>query len=145
MHHAEIQVLASAFDKELQTHLEVVPLRHGAMLYRKLLVKRTSTGKWGLFNTSTKELIAQYFLKRCTLLAANLYTNGELNCFTEIALLDTKYWWNHCDSMLFRHNISQISTTSDRFLIALTRLEYSTEQAQFYKKIIFKRFNYAFG
>lgn len=145
MKNTKIQVLAKVFDKELQANLEVIPLKNGAMLFKNVLIKRTAIDKWGIYNANSKELISQYFLKRCALLAAKLYTTRELNGCIEIALLDTKYWSNYCDSVSFRYSLSHINDADDRFLIVLTRLEYCTEQAQFYKDEIFKRFNYAFS
>lgn len=141
----KLKNLAKVFDEELQEHLPLVPLTNGVLVYKNLLIKNTKHNKWGVFDINNKELIGHFFLKSCALLFAKEYISRAYSSRVEVKLLDEIYWSNYNDSVRFNNLLTKIKYTDDRYLVTLTRLEYSTERAKYFKNEIFKRFNCAFG
>lgn len=138
-----IKELAGYFDKELQAHLPVTVLPNGVIVYKDYYVKQTSNGNWGMFRISNKELVNQYFLKSCALMAAKAYHTINLEKYNEIKQLDNKYWANHSDSIIFKNNL-KLAKDFEKYQVLLTRYEYCEQQAREYKEQISRMFRWSF-
>lgn len=138
-----IRALAEQFTTELDTHLPVTVLPNGDMVYKNFLVRRMDTGNWGLYDYKNKELVEQFFLKSCALMAAKAYNHVQLRKFKEIKTLDSRYWANYCDSLIYKHNI-KITKDTARYLVLLDRLEHSELQVKQYKSEISRMFKGSF-
>lgn len=138
----QIKDLAYYFDKELQRQLPISLLPNGSLVYEDFLVKQLYNGNWGLYNIKSKDLINQYYLKSCALIAAKSYSNRQFKRCSEIKELDNGYWSNYSDTMIFKRNLTSVS--SDRFTILETRLEESTHQSTVYKHKIYSLFKLTF-
>jgi hypothetical protein len=102
-----------------------------------------ASGNWGIYQLSTKELLGQFFLKTCALMAAKAYSNVRIERYFEIKQLDTRYWANHCDNLVYKKNIKTASEF-ERYLILLNKLEDSEQKSERYKEEISKMFKWSF-
>lgn len=138
-----IRELAEQFSTELNKQLPVSVMPNGDIVYKDYVVRNLPSGNWGLYNYKTKELVDQFFLKSCALMAAKAYNHVQLHKFKEIKTLDGRYWANYCDAEVYKHNI-KITKDSDRYLILLDKLENSESKAQQYKAEISRMFKGSF-
>ena len=138
-----IRELAEQFNTELNKQLPVSVLPNGDTVYKNYIVRQLSCGNWGLYNFRTKELVDKFFLKSCALMAAKAYNYVQMRRFKEIKTLDSRYWANHCDAEVYKHNIG-ITKDTGRYLILLDKLENSESKAQQYKSEISRMFKSSF-
>ena len=76
-------------------------------------------------------------------MAAKAYNHVQMHRFKEIKTLDGRYWANHCDAEVYKHNI-KITKDTSRYLILLDKLENSESKAQQYKSEISRMFKTSF-
>lgn len=138
-----IKELAGHFDKELQAHLPVTLLPNGILTYKDYYIKQLDSKNWGLFRLYNKELVDQYFLKTCALMAAKAYSTTNLDRVFKIKRLDNRYWANYSDSVVFKNNLKLVKDF-DRYQVLLTRYNHSEQQAKNYKQEISKMFRWSF-
>lgn len=138
-----IRELAEQFDAELNKQLPITVLPNGDSVYKDYIVRHLPTGNWGLFNYKTKEKVDEFFLKSCALLAAKAYNHIQIRKFKEIKTLDSRYWANYCDSIVYKHNI-KLTKDTGRYLILLDRLENSELLVTQYKSEISRMFKGSF-
>ena len=133
-----IKELANYFDQELQTVLPITILPNGALGYKNFLVKQLSNANWGLFNVGTQDLLNQYYLKSCALMAAKFYNNIQIANRSEIKELDNHYRLHYTNLLLCKHNI--VLVDKNRYPIMLTRMEESSFHTDLCKQKISKLF-----
>lgn len=138
-----IKELANFFDQELSTSLPITVLPNGAVGYIDYLIKQTKEGNWGVYNVKSKELVDQFYLKSCALMAAKAYHHCRLEKYHEIKRLDNRYWANFCDTQVFKKNI-KTAKEFERFLILLNKLENSEAQTEHFKEEISRMFKWSF-
>lgn len=138
-----IKELAKELTSELEQKLPLTVLPNGGIVYKQYLVKQTKEGNWAVYNYKDRNLIEQYFLKTCALMAAKAYNNVQLDRFHDIKRLDNCYWASHCDTQVFKHNI-KITKDFNRYLILLNKLEESALKETHYKEEISKMFKWSF-
>lgn len=138
-----IKEFAGYFDQELQTTLPISVLPDGSLLYKDFLVKQLDNTYWGVYNILSKDLINEYFLKSCALIAAKEYNNRHYEKYQSVKLLDSKYASVTNDATVFKHNIELVAD-NEKYHILLTRLEESTSLSQYYKQLILRLFRQSF-
>lgn len=138
-----IKEFADYFDQELQTTLPISVLPDGSLLYKNLLVKQLDNTYWGVYNITSKDLINEYFLKSCALLAAKEYNQRQYEKYHSVKLLDSKYASATNDVTVFKNNISLV-TDDEKYQIMLTRLEESNTLSHQYQQLILKLFRQSF-
>ena len=138
-----IRELAEQFNTELNKQLPISVLPNGDIVYKDYIVRQLSSENWGLYNFKTKELVEEFFLKSCALMAAKAYSNVQIRKFREIKTLDGRYWANYCDSLVYKHNI-KLTKDTGRYLILLDRLEHSELLVKQYKAEISRMFKGSF-
>jgi hypothetical protein len=138
-----ITKFASYFDQELQATLPISILPDGSLVYKNFLVKQLDNTYWGLFDIISKELINEYFLKSCALIAAKEYNHRQFGKYQSVKLLDDKYASSSNDQVIFTHNITLIND-AEKYAIMLTRLEESTALSHYYQKLILSLFRQSF-
>jgi hypothetical protein len=139
-----IKTLAEQFSHELDNSLPVTVLPNGDIAYKSYIVKQTADGSWGLYNTGATELIDQFFLKTCALMAAKAYNNTSLDKYVEIKSLDNRYWANFSDNQVYKKNIKS-AKEFERFMILLNKLEDSDTKVKYYKEEISRMFKWSFA
>lgn len=135
--------LASYFDQELQTSLPISVLPDGSLLYKDFLVKQLDNKYWGVYNIKSKDLINEYYLKSCALMAAKEYFHRQYEKYQNIKMLDNKYASVSTDAVVFKNNISLV-TDDDKYQVMLTRLEESNALSHYYQQLIFRLFRQSF-
>jgi hypothetical protein len=138
-----IKELAGHFDKELQTHLPITVLPNGVIVYKEYAIKKMPNSNWGIFNLHNKDLVDQYFLKSCALMAAKALSTTNIEKANSIKLLDNRYWANYTDSLVFKHNL-KLAKDLDKYLILLNRMEHCNDQVDYYKGEISRMFRWSF-
>lgn len=139
----KINELAKYFDDELETYLPVLVLPDGSLFHKNYIIKLLNNKNWGLFNSNNGDLIEQYFMKSCALIAANAYANIDLSKFNLTKQLDSQYWSNYFDISVYEKNIKS-EKDYEKYLILLDKLENSIVGAKVYKDKIAKSFRYTF-
>ena len=138
-----IKALASQFEEELNKTLPITVRSDGAIVYKDYYIKVRKNGNWGLYSIWTKDLVNEFFLKTCALMAAKAYASAQIEKFLEIKRLDNNYWSNHSDSLVFRNNIKKAHAL-DKYIILLNRLEESEARASSFKEEISRMFKWTF-
>ena len=137
-----IKELAYYFDQEFQKRLSVIALPDGGLLYKDFLIKRLPNENWGVYNTNNKDLVNQYYLKSCALLAAKFYSHRQFNQCSEVKILDNGYWSNHTDMLIFKNMLTDV--TDDKYHILMTRYDESNTKSVMYRSRISKLFKHTF-
>jgi len=138
-----IKELANFFDNDLSASMPLTVLPNGSVAYKDYLVKSVSNGNWGVYNKNNKDLIQEFYLKSCAVMAAKAYHHVQLEKFFEIKRLDTRYWACYSDTQVYRKNI-KTAKEFDRYMILLNKLEESDEQTKHYKEEISRMFKWSF-
>lgn len=138
-----VKELADAFSDELNNKMPLAIQPDGSVVYKTFIVKKTPTGNWGLHHFGNKDMVDEFYLKTCAIMAAKAYYNVRLEKFFEIKRLDNKYWANYSDSLVYRKNIKS-AKDFEKYVILLNRLEYSEEQTEIYKTQISSMFKWSF-
>ena len=142
--HKIIKELARYFDQELKATLPISILPDGSLSYKSYIVKQLKSGSWGLYTLRNKELVHHFFLKSCALMAAKAYNSLNMHEFDKIKELDSRYWANHTDSLIYKHNM-KTAKDIDRYIILLNKLDNSESREIFCKKEILKMFKWSFA
>ncbi len=138
-----LKELARELNSEFGKLMQLTVLDNGNIVYKDYIVKQTKQGNWAIFNYKSKNYISQFYMKTCAILAAKAYDAINLEKFHEIKRLDTLYWSNYTDSIVFQHNI-KTAKDYDRFLILLNRLEESNLKRAHYQEEISRMFKWSF-
>lgn len=138
-----IKELVTHFEEDLKKTLPISIQPNGSIVYKTYLIKVVSNGNYGLHHLVGQSLIEEFYLKTSALMAARAYDRTNLTKFFEIKRLDTQYWANHTDSLVFANNIKK-TKDFNRYLMLLNKLEYSTERSEHFKEQISKMFKYSF-
>lgn len=138
-----VKELAEQLGTEFEKQLPITVLPNGSTVYKNYIIKQTKTGNWGVYYQAQNDLIEQYFLKSCALMAAKAYNSTQLEKFFEIKRLDNKYWANYSDTQVYKKNI-KTAKDFDRYLVLLNKLEHSSAISEHCKEEISKMFKWTF-
>jgi hypothetical protein len=139
-----IKELVEHFDVDLNNSLPISIQPNGDIVYKDYVIKLNKFKNWALHHRSGP-VVEQFYLKTCALMAAKAYHRLDLNKFNSIKQLDSHYWSNYCDTLVFKNNIAKKTIAYDRYLILLNKLEYSQEKSDFYKNQISQSFKWTFA
>lgn len=138
-----ISELAQQFDIELKNKLPIAVQPNGSIVYKNFLIKEIKSGNWAIFNINTKDILDQFYLKTCALMAAKAYSQTNLQKYFEIKEVDTRYCSNHNDTVIFTKNI-KAAKDFDKYLVLLNRLEHSQFLTEYYRDKISTMFKWSF-
>lgn len=138
-----IKELAGKLVHEFDASLPLKPLPNGAVVYKNYIVKETNNGNWALYDRISKTLIDQFFLKTCALMAAKAHDRVNMSRYNEIKELDNKYWASYSDVLVYKANIKK-TTSTERYLILLNKLENSNLLATHFQTKISQMFKWSF-
>lgn len=140
-----IRDLADEFVNEFNASLPIIMLPNGDVVYKDFVIKKTlNNNNWGLFNFKTKDLISEFFLKTCALIAAKEYNNLHFGRYHQIKHLDKRYQAHYGDILVYQHNIKKIKDTND-YALVLNKLEESQSRAKEYQVQISRLFKCSFA
>ena len=106
-------------------------------------VIRQHDGNWDLYYIPNKEKLATFFLRSCSLIAANYYRTHHFTEYGEVKQLDRNYKRNYLNSIIHRHSL-KTAEDFDTKVIILNQLECSEADAEFYKTKISRLFKWSF-
>jgi hypothetical protein len=138
-----VKELAAHFEADLNRSLPLAIQPDGSVVYKDYVIRQLSNENWGIYSIHSRDLVAQFFLKSCALMAAKAYNNSNIQQFKDIKQLDTRYWTNYTEHMVHSKNINVIKEF-DRFMISLNKLEHTRDKAERYKEEISNMFKRAF-
>lgn len=138
-----IKELAEHFEADLNESMPLIIQPDGSVVYKDYVVRRLKNENWGLYNLYSKELVTQFFLKTCAILAARAYHKNQIQLFKDIKQLDTRYWSNYTENLVHGKNVKTIKEF-DRFMISLNKFEYTRDKTSYYKEEISNMFKRAF-
>jgi flagellar biosynthesis regulator FlaF len=138
-----VKELAAQFEAELNRSIQLAIQPDGSIVYKEYVVRQMKNENWGVYSIHSKDLIDQFFLRSCALMAAKAYNNNHIQQFKDIKQLDTRYWTNYTEHLVHSKNI-KIIKEFDRFMISLNKLEHTRDKAEYYKEEISNMFKRAF-
>ncbi len=140
---SSLEDLALEFSHTLNEKLEISVISKDVLLYKNYLIKKHKLGKWVLYNATNKDVVGDFFLKSCALLAAKAHHKVNLVKYNQVKTLDNQYWANHMDCAVYSNNIKK-AKDFERYLILLNKLEESTARTSLFKDEISRMFKWTF-
>ena len=138
-----IKSLAENLGFEFDASIPVTVLPNNDIVYKDFLIKQTDTSSWDVIDVRRKEVVSNFFLKTCALVAAKAYNDMQFGKYNFIKTLDRRYQSQYCDTIVYKHNIKNI-TDHDHRAIVLNKLEESQARAKEYQHQISILFKVAF-
>ena len=138
-----VKELASQFEVELNKALPISVQANGSIVYKDHYIKSKPNGNWGLYSLHSRDLIDEFHLKTCALMAAKYYMSVNLEKFNEVKRLDVRYWSSHSDTLVYKKNM-KTAKDLDRYIILLYRLELSEVLKEQYQAEISRMFKWSF-
>ena len=99
-----IKELATHFEEDLKSALPITVKKNGDVLYKDYTVEKNSFENWSLLNQG-KSQIEQFFLKTSAIMAAKAWDRNDMQRFHSIKALDTNYWTNYTENLVYKKNI----------------------------------------
>ncbi len=128
---------------EIKTNLPVNILPDKSVSYKNYIIKELDNGNWGLFNIYNMDLMHQFFIRSCAVLAAKYYSVLDLNNVYEIKKLDSQYWSHFFNIISLKHKLETTSDV-DEYQVLLSKYDNSILNSEYYKTKIFKMFKLSF-
>jgi len=138
-----VKELAEQFEADFNKIHQIVVLPNNNVVYKDFLIKKLDNENFGIQHIPSKEIVGQFFTKACAVMASKAYSKTMLTKYYEIKQLDTRYWANRCDSLVYRKNI-KTAKDFDRYLVLLNKLEDSEHKTEHYKEEISRMFKWSF-
>ena len=101
-----VKELAADLEADLNRSMPLSIQPDGSVVYKDYVVRLMKNENWGVYSIHSKDLIAQFFLKSCALLAAKAYNHNHIQQFKDIKQLDTRYWTNYTEHLVHSKNIN---------------------------------------
>lgn len=140
-----IKELAQELDAEFKKYIQLTVLKDGSVAYKDFVVRKNAIGNWYIFNRANpQDVIGEFKLKTCAILAAKAYSATKIQTYLEIQEIDNKYWASHCDMLVYK-KILKSNVPLDRFIILLNKLEDSELKEQTLKRKITAMFHTSFA
>jgi hypothetical protein len=139
--HAE--KLEKLMEEEFNKKVPLLVVNKNYLLYKNFKIKKNKLENWDLISPSD-QIIGTFKLKVNAALAAKFYDKNQIINFKEIKDLDTKYWSNATDSMVFRERYNKSKDTIKKD-IYISRWDITKTRTEQYKTEISKLFSYNFG
>lgn len=137
--------LAGQLDEEFKKHVKVTLLKNGAVGYKDFVIKQNKKENWCIYHVKNfQDMIGEFKLKTCALLAAKAYSTTSINHYFEIQDLDNRYWASHSDMQVYKRIIKK-PISLDRYIIILNKLEDSELKERDLKRKITSLFHMSFA
>lgn len=138
-----IKDLAKDLDADYANLMQLTKIDENTIAYKDYVVKKTQQGNWAIFKYPSKNLVEQFYLKTCAIMAAKAHSQVNLQKFQEIKRLDNLYWSNYSNVVIFQTKL-KTAKDLDRYLILLNRLEESKIRKTHYQTEISQMFTWSF-
>lgn len=138
-----IKELAKELGADFGNLMQLTKIDDNTLAYKDYVVKKTKQGNWAVFSYPGKNIVEQFYLKTCAVMAAKAHSQVNLQKFQEIKRLDNLYWSNYSNSIIFQTKLKSAKDL-DRYFILLNRLEESKIRTTHYKAEISRMFTWSF-
>lgn len=138
-----IKELADKLQLEFTQKLPVVILPNGDVSYKNYIIRRGEHSKFEVLQPIDRKIVDTFYLKSCAIMAAKFHNKLDFANLNMVKMLDMRYWSKHTDIEVFSKNLKSAKDL-DKYLILLTRLEHSEEQANIYREEISRMFKWSF-
>lgn len=139
----QAEKLERLLEEEFQGKTPIVVLPDKSLVYKKYKIKQNSQQIYELRHISG-DIIETFKLKVTAILAAKFYSTTRFDRFKEIKNLDTGYWTNSIDSVIFKIKLGQTKDNIKKNIF-LSRYQLTLHRADNYKQQITRMFRYNFG
>ena len=138
-----VKELVTHFEAALKKSLPISVQPDGSIVYKNYYIKQNDHENWAIYDIRNKDVIEQFYLKTCAIMAAKEYSKSSIEKFIEIKRLDTRYWAYYSDTMIYSKNI-KTAKDYDRYLVLLNKLEHSKFLAEHFQEKISTMFKWSF-
>lgn len=134
----QAEKLEKFLDDEFSKKVPIVVLPNKDLIYKRFKVHKGKDGSWE-FRHLSGDLIDKFYLKVTALLAAKFYDLSRFDRYNEIKNLDTGYWNNSVDTIVFANRLNQGNNLDKKALYA-ARQNLTDARATKYKTLITSMF-----
>ncbi len=127
--------LEKFLEEEFKNKVPLVVLPDGTLVYKRFKIKKNKHGCFDLTHINN-DVIDTFKLKATAAIAAKNYHYDRFDLYNNIKNLDTEYWTNSIDSLVFKQRFHSCSKNSDKKLIYLARWNLTEQRAKNYKEQI---------
>lgn len=139
----QAEKLQKILDEELNKKIPLFSVNKNLLLYKCYKIKKNRVENWDLQDQRGR-LIETFKLKVNAALAAKFYDKNQMYLFQEIKNLDTKYWTNKVDCLIFKERYNKTKDIIKKD-IYISRYDITNTRADRCKKEITRIFSYNFG
>jgi|688.fasta_scaffold00357_38 hypothetical protein len=139
----QAEKLEKILEEEFNKKVPLLVVNKNCLLYKHYKIKKNVLENWDLQDQSGR-IIETFKLKVNAALAAKFYDRNQIEKFNEVKNLDTKYWTNIIDSLIFREKCNKTKDMIKKD-IYISRWDITKTRAEQYKLEISKLFSYNFG
>lgn len=130
--------LEEFLEEEFSKNAPIAKFGKKLFVYKKLKIEKNVHGTWDLKHLNN-DIIHTFNLCITALLAAKYYDGKKYKSLDKIKILDSSYWHNSSDSMMFKRYYKNCKDSSNKN-IYYARFLTSSDKASYYKSEIFKYF-----
>jgi hypothetical protein len=134
--------LEKFLEEEFKNKVPLIVLPDNTLVYKRFKIKKNRKGCFDLTHINN-DIIDTFKLKATAAIAAKKYHYNRFDLYNNIKNLDTEYWTNSIDSLLFKQRFYSCKNT-DKKLIYLARWELTEYRAKHYKEQITMMFRSSF-
>lgn len=138
----QAEQLEKLLEEAFKSKLPLITLKDNSLVYKTYRIKQNEVGHWDLKHFRGDK-IDTFKLKATACLAAKFYDNSQYKVYNRIKNLDTEYWTNALDSLVFRQRFKE-SKDVDKKDIYFARYSLTHQRAKVYKEEIVRMFSYNF-
>jgi hypothetical protein len=135
--------LEQFLEEEFKNKVPIIVLKDGSVVYKMFKVKKNHTGNWNL-SYIHGDAIDTFKMKATAILAAKFYSINKIDIYNNIKNLDTAYWTNSFDSVVFKERYTK-SNDDFKKNMYFSRWELTNSRASNYKEQIIRMFTHNFG
>lgn len=139
--HAE--KLEKIIEEEFNKKIPLLVINKNCLLYKTFKIKRNKLENWDFIDQNNR-IIETFNLKVNAAVAAKFYDKNQIEKFNEVKNLDTKYWTNIIDSLIFKEKYNKTKDMIKKDIYS-ARWDITKARAEQYKLEISKLFSYNFG
>lgn len=134
--------LEKFLEEEFKNKVPLLVLPDNTLVYKRFKIKKNRNSSFDLTHLNN-DVIDTFKLKATAAIAAKNYYNSRFDLYNGIKNLDTEYWTNSIDSLLFRQRFYLCKEPTKK-QIYLARWDLTEQRARNYKEQITRIFKNSF-
>jgi hypothetical protein len=138
----QAEKLEKFLEEEFRAKSPLTVLSDNSLAYKRFKIKKNNLGLWDLKHI-TGDVIDNFRLKATAALAAKSYHYCQFHIYNRVKNLDTGYWINSVDSLVFKQRYESTNDIDKRDLY-LARWEVTHHRSKQYQQEIASMFTNSF-